>query len=74
MTKLKRKARRLCGCVSNSQGNVSFQTVGGDSQVTNHTLERDNKSIVPSTDVSQVLHASGVSRIDVCFLNVQRAG
>lgn len=74
MTKLKRKARRLCGCLSNSQGNVSFQTVGGDNQVINHTLERDNKSIVPCTDVSQALHASGVSRIDVCFLNVQRAG
>lgn len=74
MTKLKRKAKRLCGCVSHSQGNVSFQTVGGDNQVTNHTLERDNKSIVPCTDVSQALHASGVSRIDVCFLNVQRAG
>lgn len=72
MTKLKRKAKRLCGCVSHSQGNVSFQTVGGDNQVTNHTLERDNKSIVPCTDVSQALH--GVSRIDVCFLNVQRAG
>lgn len=72
MTKLKRKARRLCGCVSNSQSKVSFQTVGGDNQVTNHTLERDNKSIVPCTDVSQALH--GVSRIDVCFLNVQRAG
>lgn len=74
MTKLKRKARRLCGCLSNSQGNVSFQTVGGDNQVINHTLERDNKSIVPCTDVSQALHASGVSRIDLCFLNVQRAG
>lgn len=72
MTKFKRKAKRLCGCVSHSQGNVSFQTVGGDNQVTNHTLERDNKSIVPCTDASQALH--GVSRIDVCFLNVQRAG
>lgn len=37
-------------------------------------MERDNKSTVPCTDVSQALHASGVSRIDVCFLNVQRAG
>lgn len=74
ITKLKGKARRLCGCMSNSQSKVSFQAVDGVNQVTEHTLESDNKTIIPCIDVSQVLRASGVNRIDFCSLNVESAG
>lgn len=73
-TKLKRKAKRLCGCTSNSKSKVSFQTVDGVNRMTDHTLDSENKTIGPCKDIGQALHASRVSHIDFCSLNVERAG
>lgn len=74
MTKLKRKAKHLCSCTSNSKSKGSFQTVDGVNRMTDQTLDSENKTIVPCIDISQALHASRVSHIDFCSLNVERAG